>query len=288
MKPPFIHFIWEYPSKRYSIYSTCLLLLFLTPSKAQHVWFKSPTSGILGSSGALDKCSWAFYTNPAGLSELKGSVAGIGYQNDFHLKELSTRTAFVSFPFKAAIFSGGYTHSGFQHFYTQQFQLAFARNLAPWLNMGLRFNYHLRYQTGSKTSQLTTLDAGWQLAVSENIHMGFYALNPAQTQWRFVDANESQPVALAASVDYTPVSGLRLETGLVKEMDFPPSLSFLVDSQIHQAISVKGSATSSPLRFGLGTGILWQSITFDMGLMHHETLGLSSSFGILYHLAYNN
>jgi hypothetical protein len=263
----------------------CFFILSPDKSHAQNTVFKSPTSGILGSNGAMEKSPWAFFTNPAGLSELPKAVAGIGYQNDFHLKELSASSAFMSFPIGTTLFSGGFTYSGFQHFNTQQYSAGLSRKMAPWLNMGVRFNYHHRHQSNSQNARLITLDAGWQIAPSEKIHLGFYTLNPARSPWHLEDGKEEHPTFMATSVAYRPVSGLQLEGGLAKEMAFPPTFSLMVSSQVHPSICLRGTAASAPLRFGLGSGIEWQNISFDMGVAHHETLGFSSAFGLLYQLS---
>lgn len=284
MKQPCFTQFGEIPLCCYWLFFFCFILLSESPN-AQNTLFKSPTSGILGSNGAMEKSPWAFFTNPAGLSELSTAIAGIGYQNDFHLKELSARTAFASAPFHSTIFSGGFTHSGYQHFNTQQYSVGLARKMAPWLAMGLRFNYHHRYQSNSHNAHLVTLDAGWQIAASEKIQLGFYALNPARSPWHLEDEKEEHPAFLATSVAYSPVSGLQMEAGLAKEMAFPPTFSLMLSSQVHKSIRLRGTAASAPLRFGLGSGVVWQNMRFDMGLTHHETLGFSSAFGLLYQLS---
>ncbi len=284
MRQPYFTPYGRMPFRYLSLYC-CLFLIFQTSPTAQNTWFKSPTSGILGSNGAMEKSPWAFFTNPAGLSELPTAVAGIGYQNDFQLKELSVRSAFICAPFQTVNFSGGFSHSGYQYFNTQQYSFALAKQLAPWLNMGLRFNYHNRYQSGNQNAHLITLDAGWQLAPSEKIHLGFYVLNPAGSQWHLENLEEDHGPLMAASVAYFPVSGLQLEAGLAKEMAFPPTFSLMLSNQVHKTIRLRGTAASAPLRFGLGSGIVWQNIHFDMGLAHHETLGFSSAFGLIYQLA---
>lgn len=283
MKLPCLTRFGALPLRHLSL-GACLFFLGHSAPKAQNTLFKSPASGILGSNGAMEKSPWAFFTNPAGLSELTTAVAGIGYQNDFHLKELSASAAFISVPIGTTIFSGGLTYSGFQHFNTQQFSAGLSRRMAPWLNMGVRFNYHHRYQSNSHNARLITLDAGWQIAPSEKIHLGFYALNPARSPWHLEDGKEEHPTIMATSVAYRPVSGLQLEAGLAKEVAFPPSFSLLLSSQVHKSISLRGTVASAPLRFGLGSGILWQNLRFDMGMAHHETLGFSSAFGLLYQL----
>jgi hypothetical protein len=282
MKQPCFALFHELPLRYFLL--LCLIILLQTSQNAQSTSFKSPTNGILGTSGAMEKSPWAFFTNPSGLSELTMPVAGIGYQSDFHLKELSARTAFASLPLRVAVLSGGFTHSGYELFNTQQYSFALARRLAPWLNMGLRFNYLYRHLSANQNVSLITLDAGWQIAPSDKFQLGFFVLNPASSQWILEDEEEDQPMLMATSVAYIPVKGLQLEAGLAKEMEFPPNISLMISCQVHKAITIRGSAASAPLRFGLGSGILWQNIQFDMGLAHHETLGLSSSFGIFYQL----
>lgn len=261
-----------------------LLLFFDVWISAQGVLFFNPSDQGIGRTGALGTDGWSLFTNPSGLASLEEPHAGIGYYSGFHLKELSSRAAIAVVPLPWMTAGAGMVHFGFEHYSMQQFMLAASREMAPWLKLGLRFNYLVRRQTGNESMGLFTLDAGLQITPHPEIFLGFYAVNPAQQKWRLHDWDELQPSLVAAAVQYRPSSLLKMDVGLLKETAFKPELSFGMDFSVHKLVVLRGAVTGEPLRLGLGAGLSWRNLTFDMGLNHHATLGFSSSFGILLHL----
>ena len=266
----------------------CYLLFFLTiltsPIFTQSFLFKNPVDHGIGRNGALGSGAWSFFSNPSGITTIKVPSAGIGYSSGFHIKELASKAAFASIP--TSYFTGavGFTHFGFQNFNMQQYSLAAARQLAPWLQMGVRFNYFLRHQTGSETFGITTLDAGLQIKPDPKVSIGFFTVNPAQVKWNLHDWEEYQLSAVAAALAYNPASEVSLEIGVLKNSDYPPETSFAIEAPVHKMVVLRGAAVTNPFRLGFGSSLLWQSMGFDIGFNHHATLGFSSSFGMMFYL----
>jgi len=247
--------------------------------------FSSPVEGVLGKSGAADQTPWAFFSNPAGLAYIDQPLAGIGYSSDYHLKELSSRALFAVVPTKWLVVGGGFVHHGFEHFNYQQYSVTTSRQMAPWLNLSLRPNITVRHQTGIEDRSLFTLDAGLQFQPHDQVKVGFYANNPAQTRWRFYgEEDEYHPSMVGAAITYFPSSNVDMELGILKQNLESAHISFVLSAPIHSNVILRGAVSSAPIRLAFGMGLSWQGFTFDMGMNHHALLGFSSAFGITYSL----
>lgn len=247
--------------------------------------FRSPVEGMLGKSGAADQTPWAFFSNSAGLALIDKPLVGVGYSSDYHLKELSSKALFVVFPSQWLVVGGGFVHQGFEHFNYQQYSMTASRQMAPWLNLSIRPNITVRHQTGIEDRSLFTLDAGLQLKTHDQVKIGFYANNPAQSRWRFDgEGGEYHPSVVGAAITYFPSSNVDMELGILKQNIESTSISFALSAPIHSNVILRGAASSAPIRLAFGMGLSWQSFTFDMGMNHHASLGFSSAFGITYSL----
>lgn len=263
------------------------LIFYFGQVLTQGVLFYSPTEQAIGRTGALGSTSWSFFSNPAGIASVENSSAGIGYYSGFHIKELSSRAAFVAIPLSLLTGATGFSHFGFEHYSLQQYSVAAARQMAPWLRLGIKFNYFLRSQTGSRQYEISTLDAGFQIEPDPKVSVGFYVINPARVKWKLQDWDEYQPSVVAAALAYKPVTSLILELGVLKDADSPASTSFSIEAPLYNKMAtLRGALSTEPLRLGFGAGIQWRFICFDLGLNHHETLGFSSSFGMLFNISY--
>ncbi len=261
-----------------------ILLVINLSVFSQGVLFFSPVDQGIGRTGTLGVDSWSFFSNPAGLSGVDMPSAGIGYYSGFHIKELASRAAFGCFPTSLVTVAGGFTHYGYEHFNIQQYALAAARQMAPWLRLGIRINYFLRNQTGSERLGLATLDAGFQIDPDPKVSIGFFTINPARLKWNLSDWSEYQASGVAAAIGYKPVQSLNLELGVLKNVGYPVETCFAIEAPIHKQVVIRGAVTTEPLRLGFGAGFKWQLLSFDLGINHHSTLGFSSSFGILFYL----
>jgi hypothetical protein len=265
-------------------YLLFLLFILTSPIFTQGLLFKNPIDQSIGRTGALGDGPWSFFSNPSGIASTKTPSAGFGYHSGFHIKELGSRAAFASIPTSLLTGAAGFTHFGFEHFNIQQYALATARQIAPWLQMGVRVSYFLRQQTGSERLGITTLDAGLQIKPDPRVSLGFFVINPARVKWKLQDWDEYQPSFVAAAIAYKPAKEVSLELGVLKNDGFATEASFAIEAPIHKLVTLRGAAVTNPLRLGFGSSFLWQSFGFDVGFNHHATLGFSSTFGLVFYL----
>jgi len=270
---------------RHFFINITLLIFFaflLSSTFAQETRFNNPVDYGLGRTGAVTLNAWSHFSNPSGISDINEIIAGIGYNRQFNVKELDSKSAIGIIPAKLANFGVGYVYYGFELYNEQLINLSVARNIAPWCKMGMRFNYVSRYQIDSDSYQLITLDAGLQLKPSEKTAFGFYAVNPMAVKWEFPDWEEYEPSFVAAALNYEPVKKVSLEMGVVKNMKLPVKYSFSLNVPLHEFIILRSAIITEPIQLGIGGCFKWKPISLDFAFNHHSVLGFSTSFGLLY------
>jgi hypothetical protein len=259
-----------------------LLSTFYASSQSYN--FASPSDAILGRNGATSTNPWSVFSNPGGIATTQNPVAAIGYENSYLINELSSRAALIIYPSSLIVVAATMSHQGFEYFSNQQYSLVLARKMAPWLNMGLRYNQLVRHQTGNEKHYLSIFDAGLQFSPSPQVVVGFFAVNPALTQWSLAHDSEYVQSLIASSVAYSPTTNLILEVGVCKELEHKAILSFGIEAPLHNTVVLRGGVSSYPLRLAFGTGIEWQRFNFDLGVNHHPQLGFSSAAGIVFNI----
>ena len=257
------------------------LLAFVTLASAQDDLFYNPIDHGIGRNGAVTLHPWSHFSNPSGIAGVSEITAGIGYHRSFEVKEFDSKTILCIIPTKLVVAGVGYSYFGFEYFNIQRYNLSVARSIAPWCNMGIRFNYITHRQIEAEANYVITFDAGLQFVPAEKVRIGFYAVNPASTQWNLPDWDEYQNVFMAAAIAYEPVQNLSLEMGILKNSKYPAELSFSLEVPLYEQIVIRGNVATEPLRLGLGAGFKWKAFMFDAGFGYHSALGISSSFGLL-------
>ena len=250
--------------------------------------YGDPEAYVLGKSGTVSNTPWSLYANPSGLATSVHPVFGMGYCNDFQLKELSSRTLLMVWPGKDCVIAGGVMQDGCEVFNYQQYNVAVARQMAPWLRLAVRPVLTVRHQWGVSDETIFTMDAGFQILPVNNVTLGFYSTNPAMSKWQYADGYEEYyPTTVAVGVAYRPANELEMEFGVLKLTDTSPLFSFGITKPVFESVILRGAVSTSPVRIGLGTSVNWRAFSVDVGVRHHASLGLSSSFGLLYHLFKN-
>ena len=260
-----------------------LLLIFVNHQLLSSVnLFSTPTNEILGRPGSTARGPWSLFSNPAAIAGIQSPVAGAGYMNSFHLRELGSGALFAIVPTRVVTAGVGISRFGFSNFSMQQFSFIAGREMAPWLWMGTRFNYHSKQQALSSTRRVVSFDAGIRLVPTNELIVGVYLINPAQARWNLEGFQEYLPVQVATSLNYKPPGNIELEVGIAKEMNRSPEISAYIGIPVVKDVELRGALSSNPMRLGVGSGVRWTFIVFDVGFNHHPYLGYSSSFGMIF------
>ena len=108
-----------------SYFFSILLLSFSLVSNAQNYNAKS---NALGGCGLTQNSVWSNFTNQAGLAKINQFIIGVGTDNSFGIKELSTHTAVFALPVSGGVFGLNVTYTGFELYNESKIGLAFAKN----------------------------------------------------------------------------------------------------------------------------------------------------------------
>ncbi|MCL2074743.1 MAG: hypothetical protein FWH18_12545 [Marinilabiliaceae bacterium] len=252
------------------------------PIFAQDDLFNNPVDHALGRTGAVTVDTWSHFSNPSGISDIEQIKVGIGYNRLFEVKDFDAKAAICIFPTKLLNIGAGYVHYGFELFNTQRVNISAARSLAPWIKMGMRFNYIIQHEISSDKHSIFTLDAGLQLKPSEKTGLGFYTVNPFAVKWKLPHWEQYQTSFVAAAFLYEPIKELSFEIGAIKNMKFDPEYSFALNVPVFDKLILRSAILTNPIRIGFGGGFNWKPITLDFAVNHHSVLGFSSSFGLIF------
>ena len=94
-----------------SYFFTILFLCFAIFAESQNYNAKSNT---LGNCGLTENTIWSNFTNQAGLAGINQFAIGIGTENKFALKELSTHSAVLALPVTGSVFGLNIAYTGFE------------------------------------------------------------------------------------------------------------------------------------------------------------------------------
>ncbi len=262
--------------------SFCCLLF----AKAQHYDFPSPVSFSLGLSGASDTTVWSLFSNPAGISSVKKSAAGIGYHNAFFVEALSSQTAFGVIPFSLLHTGVVYSRHGNYLFNHQHISLSLGRTVAPYLRMGVRFRYSMRAIRHSETADVFSFDAGLSLNASEEVVLYVFSRNPSQQVLK--DEFSGQPLpsifSVACSVKLSSIFGVVAD--ITHRNDLSRQIyAFGMSACVHPMLELRGALSASPVRLAFGATLRLEELELTMAANHHDQLGLSSTAGIVWHFS---
>ena len=114
-------------------------------------------SNALGDCGLTQKSVWSNFSNQAGLAEINQFTVGVGSQNSFGLKELSTHAAVFALPVSGGVFGLNVAYTGFELYNETKIGLAFGKKLSESFNIGVQIDYLRTYIDESTNNSSVSL-----------------------------------------------------------------------------------------------------------------------------------
>ena len=159
-----------------SCFFTILLISLSLVSSAQN---QDAKSNALGGCGLTQNSVWSNFTNQAGLAETKQFTIGVGTENSFGIKELSTHTAVFAIPVNGGVFGLNVAYTGFDLYNESKIGLAFAKKLSDNFNVGIQVDYLGVYADGGTNNHNNfTFEIGAQKRLMRELTLGAHIFNP--------------------------------------------------------------------------------------------------------------
>jgi hypothetical protein len=236
--------------------------------------------GLGGAYVGVSRDVWAVFYNPAGLSNLQSTQAGIYYSpQPFGIPELAFGAAAVAVPTDLGSFGVSFQRYGFELYREVTGTLSYANRI---FDIGVGGNVHYRslsIQNYGSAGTLT-LDLAAFVAVVQDIDWGIMVKN--LTASTIGTSNEQLPQVFSTGFSYRPVDKLVLALDYEKETKFDVSFHFGAEYQVVEAVYARLGFSDVPSQFAGGFGLHYAKLTFDYVMTTHQELGLTHQFSIHY------
>lgn len=264
------------------IHISAFLILCSFFLKAQTENFGAVSAG-MGGVFTTTNDFWSSMNNQAGLAFIEQPVLGIGYNNEFLLKELATKYAGFALPVKnAGVFGINVSQFGFSQLNQTKAGLGYGMKFSEKFSGGVQLDFfHLKLGDVYGSRSVFTFELGTMYKLSDKWVLGAHLFNPVMA--KLADFNdERMTTIICAGVSYMVSDQVQFAAEIEKAIEHKPSLRFGVDYNIMDFLSIRAGASSSPTRLSFGFGLKFNQFMLDFAGKYHETLGFSPSTGIIY------
>jgi hypothetical protein len=237
----------------------------------------------IGGASATLQDHWAVFHNQAGLIGVKEFSAGVFFQNNFLLTELSTRGAAIALPVGDGVFGLAVRNFGYSLYNEGTYGLAYARKLSESLSVGVQINYlNMRIAEDYGTRSTFVVAGGFQYRAGEHVSIAGHLYNPSRSQ--LTEFNDERiPTLLSGAVQYTFSDRTFMVGQVVKEVDKPASFRFGVEYRLVDRLLLRAGAGTEPTQTSFGLGIDLNQFRIDLGSGYNNILGYIPQISLSYH-----
>jgi hypothetical protein len=225
---------------------------------------------------------WSQFNNQAGMAYLKGINIGLAFQNEFSVKELSTKSIALALPLKSGVFGLNYYNFGYTAYSENKFGLAFARSLGKRFAVGIQLDYIYTHIDGDYGSNgIANGEIGILVEPIENLFVAAHLNNVWRTK-RVDYSDEYLPTVFKIGASYKMYEKALLSFEVEKDMDFDPVFKSGLELELVENLYFRAGIASNPNVFSFGTGYAFHSFLIDLSFTKHPVLGFSQGISIVY------
>ncbi len=225
---------------------------------------------------AFGEDPWSFYYNPAHAADLS-ELSVFFVPSLFGIQEVkSTGIAYrgniwgIDFGTAAQTF-------GFDLYRENVFTVNLSVPVYDFLFVGTNVNTNHLYVKDYGTDLSISVDAGMKLMLSDNFSIGFMATNLNSTSATL--SEDRLPQVFTAGVGFES-EDLAVGLEYFKELGFPSSVKIAAEYSPLNFIRVGVGSSSGTNSFNAGVAVRFLSFRLEYGVMFHQVLGATQSFGI--------
>lgn len=254
-----------------------LMLMVCIISKAQ-ISYSVPFSLSVAQTSVASTDQWSVFHNPATLGYISSSEAGIQFQSQFLIHELSTKSVNVAYASKLGNTGVSFSHFGYPMYHQMLFGLTFARNFSDKFALGLQMNYYTVYFASTQNYKSSFFpQVGLTYQFTPDFSIGFHAFNPIQTRIKTDYTTQYVPSIFSVGTSYQFTTDLVWRTQFDKEIHSNYRVATGFEYQLLKAIGIKlGAYQSYYLIPCMGFNVKVGTLQFDLNTELHPLLGLST------------
>jgi len=255
---------------------SCFSLISFSQYNALYTY--DAESNALGGCGLTQNSVWSNFTNQAGLSEINQFTIGVGTENSFGIKELSTHTAVFAIPVNGGVFGLNVAYTGFELYNESKIGLAFAKKLSDNFNVGIQVDYLGAYiEEGNNTHNNFTFEIGAQKRLMRELTLGAHIFNPIGVK---LNEDENIPSIFKLGLRYDANDKVAVFTEGELESEQNAKLKLGLEYKIIKQLQLRAGFSTNPAKNTFGLGYTLNNIQLDVAVKRHQLLGYSPQFSV--------
>ena len=238
------------------------------------------SSGIGNASVSLADIS-SVQNNQAGLGFVRKKYAGVFYQNQFMMKELSTKAAAFTLPVKRGTFGVFISNFGYSLYSQNKIGFSFGKSFGEKISSGISIDYLSTAipEYGKKNSFVA--EAGIQTKPLRNLTIGAHIFNLTRTKFASYN-NERIPTIMRLGFNYKFSEKVFIALETEKDIDKKKVIKAGVEYNPIKEFYLRAGISTNPALSCFGIGINLKQFKLDISSTYHSTLGISPQVGLIY------
>ncbi len=259
------------------IYLACLVSFVCSAQQ----WTSS--DAVSEASGRINAVSTGIYSalqNQAGLAGVESFSFSLNALSRFAGLGLNDVSMITALPSKSGVFGLDIQQFGYQLYRESKFGLAYGRNLAKSLSIGLQLNYLRQSIPEYGSTNGLTAEGGLLYHPSDLWLIGIHLYNISFSKKPF--SSEIYPVRFSAGFKYSSSASLDLLAGIEKELSYPLSFRTGAVYRFNKKIFLRTGLISYPFEWSFGLGYSIGQWHIDASTSYHQWLGISPMLSLSY------
>ncbi|MGN0001954.1 MAG: DNA-binding protein, partial [Sphingobacterium composti] len=159
--------------------------------------------------------------------------------------------------------------------------LAYARSFGGVFSSSISANYHRYYVENYISDNAFSLNLGGLIRFSESVNVGFVFRNATFSKFKD-DTEQYLPAELGAGFLYKISKDLSLEGDCYYELEQGVNIRGGLAYSVAEIIILRAGASSNPMQYFGGIGLVWNKFQFDVSSSFHTRLGSSPQIALAY------
>jgi hypothetical protein len=224
--------------------------------------------------GYASSCSgdeWSLFNNPAGLSDIKNSIAAFSYNAYPSFKTFNRMAATFSMPVKIGAAGIGMFRYG-DNIYHEEIVSAGYSNRFGLASLGVKANYIQYSAEGFGTRGVLTVSFGGIASLTERLMIGAYITNINKPK---ITETETVPSRLTAGIGFKPSDKILVCTELEKDLAKKVIWKTGLEYQYNQKFFIRTGFSINPDAAFAGFGFKPGKLAVDYALQYNLNTGMN-------------
>lgn len=248
---------------------------------------RQPLSSLYPGIGAYSKNvadAFSMIVNPASISNLKVSGAGVYGERRFLLNALNQYTAVAGFKTSSGNFGVQADYFGYSNYNESQLGLGYGRSLGSKVDVGVKFNYYnLRMATYGSASTFN-FEAGVVMHLSDKLHAGFSVFNPVGGELN-KETNEKIAAVYRGGFGYEASDLFFITAEIIKEENKNVGVNAAFQYAFIKQMFLRAGMNTLNSQPFVGVGLKLGELRLDFATNYHPQLGISPAVMLLFNFS---